>query len=463
MKLPIKVRLTAWYLMLLSVILVVFGVFLVLRLRSDLIDAVDQSLESRAAQIALGYQGGDQNFQDVSDASLQSVTPAETAAQRLTPTGIVLDATGDPALTDKPLIDAQGLAAALQGRRTVASVVLGPDGEHFRVLALSLPQAGRSSVLVVASSLEDVDSSIHRLVVLFATGIPVALLLAALGGWLIARKALRPVSRMTAEAEEIRADRLKDRIAIPATDDEIERLARTLNDMLGRLEEGVESQRRFVADASHDMRTPLTVMASEIDVGLETHRLGEKGARELLASNREQVEWMARMIDDLLTLASIEGGQLELLRGPTDLQGLAGDVVARLESLAAANGVRISANGRPASVIGDADRLTQVLANLVENAVKYAGAGTEVCVSTWQRDREAGFIVSDTGPGIPPEAVPHLFDRFFRVDATRSSARQGSGLGLAICREIVGAHGGRIWVDSSIGGGSSFSVALPRS
>lgn len=461
MKLPIKARLTVWYLTLLSVILVAFGAFLFFRLRADLIHAVDRSLESRAAQITLGYQGGDQNFQDVSDASLRSVAPAETAAQRLSPAGTVLDATGDPAVTDQPMIDAQGIAAAVQGRQVLASVALGSEGEPFRVLALRLPEAGRFSVLVVASSLGDVDSSIHRLLILFATGIPIALLLAVVGGWLIARKALRPVARMTAEAQQIRADRLEDRIAIPPTDDEIQRLARTLNDMLGRLQEGVESQRRFVADASHDMRTPLTVMASEIDVGLETHRLGEKGARELLVSNREQVEWMSRMIDDLLTLASIEGGQLELLRTPTDLQALASQVIARLGSLADNTGVQIRANGAPASVIGDPDRLTQVLTNLVENALKYAGAGAQVRVLTWQRDGEAGFTVSDTGPGIPPEAVPHLFDRFFRVDETRSSARRGSGLGLAICREIVHAHGGRIWVDNPEGGGSSFSIALP--
>jgi heavy metal sensor kinase len=461
MNLPIKARLTVWYLMLLAVILVAFGAFLLFRLRADLIHGADRSLDSRAAQITLGYQGGDQNFQDVSDASLQSVAPAETAAQRLSPAGAVLDSTGDPAVIDQPMIDAQDIAVAARGRSIHATVVLGSDGEPFRVLALRLPEAGQPSVLVLASSLEDVDSSIHRLLVLFATGIPVALLVAVLGGWLIARRALQPVARMTAEAQQIRADRLEERIAIPPTDDEIQRLASTLNDMLGRLQEGAQSQRRFVADASHDMRTPLTVMASEIEVALETHRLAEKDARELLESNREQVEWMARMIDNLLTLASIEGGQLELLRTPTDLRALASEVIARLGSLANITRAQISASGTTASVTGDPDRLTQVLTNLVENALKYAGAGAHVRVATWQRNGEAGFTVTDTGPGIPPEAVPHLFDRFFRVDEARSSARQGSGLGLAICYEIVRAHGGRIWVDSPEGGGSSFSIALP--
>ena len=462
MSLPIKVRLTAWYLTLLAVILAAFGAFLFLRLKTDLVAAVDGSLESRASQIALGYQGSEQsNFQDVSDASLRGVAQGETAAQRLSPTGSILDSTGEVALTDRPMIGASAIAAVLRGGRIVDTVTLGADGEAFRVLALRLPGAGHPSVLVVASSLEEVNASVHRLLVLFATGVPVALLIAGLGGWLISRKALRPVARMTAEARLIRVGGLGDRIAIPATADELQRLAKTLNDMLGRLQDGIETQRRFVADASHDLRTPLTVMGSEIDVGLETPHLGEKEARDLLASNREEVERMARMVDNLLTLASLDDGQLELLLTPTDLQPLAHDVVEELRGLASTSGVQLSANGDPASVIADPERLKQVLTNLVDNAVKYAGAGAQVRVSTWQRDGETGVTVTDTGPGIPAGAVPQLFDRFFRVDTARSSARQGSGLGLAICSDIVDAHGGRIWVESTEGQGSSFSIALP--
>jgi two-component system OmpR family sensor kinase len=460
MNLSIKVRLTVWYLALLALILAAFGTFVFLRLNSDLVRAVDQSLQSRAAQITLGYQQGDQNFQDVSDASLRGLTPNETAAQRLSPTGRVLDATGDPAITGHPMITHRATAAAVRGRRILGNAVLGPHHEHTRLLALRLSGSGGPSVLVVASSLEGVDTSIHRLLVLAATGIPAALVLAIVGGWVIARRALQPVARMTAEAQEIRADRLGDRIAIPPTDDELQRLASTLNHMLGRLQEGVESQRRFVADASHDMRTPLTVMASEIDVALEDPQLVDNAARELLVSNREQVEGMARMIENLLTLASVDDGQLKLLRRPIDLQDLATGAVAKLTSLAARSGVEISANGASAPVIGDPDRLTQVLTNLIENGVKYAGAGAKVDVSTWQRNGQAGCTVSDTGSGIPDEALPHIFDRFFRVDAARSSALQGSGLGLAICHDIVTAHDGHISVDSS-GIGTSFSVGLP--
>ncbi len=463
MSLPLKVRLTVWYLTLLAVILAAFCAFLFVRLKSDLISAVDRSLESRAAQISLGYQGSDANFQDVSDASLRSLAPSETAAQRLSPAGTVLDATGDPGFTGQPMIDAQEIAAAMRGRRVLTSGMLGPQRERSRVLAIRLRQKSGSSVLVVANSLEDVDSAIHRLLVLTTTGIPVALFFAALGGWLIARKTLRPVGRMTAEAHQIGADRLEDRLAVPPTDDELQRLARTLNDMLGRLQEGVESQRRFIADASHDMRTPLTVMASEIDVALDDPQLSHKAARELLESNREQVEGMARMVENLLTLASIEDGRLELLRSPVELRALAGVAVGKVAPLAATSGVKISANGTPAWVIGDPDRLSQVLTNLLENAVRYGGRGAKVHLSTWQQGDEAGFTVSDTGPGIPAEALPHLFDRFFRVDAARSSTLGGSGLGLAICHDIVTAHNGRISIDSSATRGSSFCVTLPTS
>jgi signal transduction histidine kinase len=161
-------------------------------------------------------------------------------------------------------------------------------------------------------------------------------------------------------------------------------------------------------------------------------------------------------------LASLDDGQLELLRVPTELQALSKEVVEELGGLASTTGVRISASGDSVTVPADPERLKQVLTNLVENAVKYAGVGAQVRVSIWQHEHEAGFTVSDTGLGIPAEAVPHLFDRFFRVDATRSPARQGSGLGLAICRDIVRAHGGRIWVESHEGDGSSFTVALPK-
>ncbi|MGH2596495.1 MAG: sensor histidine kinase [Actinomycetota bacterium] len=461
MSLPIRSRLTLLYVGVLAVILVAFGAFLFLRLKSDLLGALDDSLSSRAAQISLGYQGqGQSEFQDVSDASLRGLAIGESAAQIISTSGGIEDSTGDP-VSERSMISPTALARAGGGQRVRASVALGSDGEEFRVLAIALSHAPGSAVLVVATSLEEMTASVHRLLVLILAGIPIALLAAGLGGWLLAGRALQPMARMTREAEEIGADRPDERIEVPRTADELQRLARTLNAMLDRLQGAVETQRRFVADASHDLRTPLTVMLSELDVGLEVADLSAFSAREMLASNREEIQRMAHMVDDLLTLAAVDEGHLELVTAPIQLRELALHVVDELRPLAAAAGVHVRIQGAGVRLDGDRERLKQVLANLVDNAVRYSDRSADVRVSLWEVSGEVGFTVTDTGPGIPPAAIPHLFDRFFRVDPARSSTRRGSGLGLAICRDLVAAHGGRIWVESSEGRGSSFSVALP--
>ncbi len=461
MSLPIRSRLTLLYVGVLAVILAAFGTFLFLRLRTDLLRALDDSLSSRAAQISLGYRGpGQANFQDVSDSSLGGLAPGESAAQILSPSGTVQDSTGDP-VAERALVGPASLSQVARRQRVRESVSLGSDSERFRVLAISLSGRPGSDVLVVATSLEEVDASVHRLLVLILAGIPLALLAAGLGGWLLAGRALRPVARMTGEAHAIGANRLEERIAVPTTADELQRLALTLNAMLDRLQGAVVRQRRFVADASHDLRTPLTVMLSEIDVGIDAARLTPEEARTLLLSNREEVERMARIVDDLLTLASLEDGHLQLVDAPIELRDLLVEVVDELRPLATAADIRVEVEGDAVQVAGDRERLKQVVANLVDNAVRYAGQSADVRASTWEASGEAGFTISDTGPGIPADAISHVFDRFFRVDAARSSAQSGSGLGLAICRDLVLAHGGRIWVESREGAGSSFWVALP--
>jgi heavy metal sensor kinase len=460
---PVKARLTIWYVVVLGMILAAFGAFVFFRLKADLLSAMDRSLATRAVQISLGYSGtGRSNFQDVSDASAGHLLTGESAAQVIAPSGNVEDSSGDPGVAERPMLGPALLARVAGGSHLVSSVRLGSDGEAFRVFATPFPGPAGSSTLVVASSLEDVQRSIHRLLVLILAGIPVALGASAIGGWLLARKALSPVARMTTAAERIGGDRLDDRVAVPATSDELQRLALTLNAMFDRLQEGVDGQRRFVADASHDLRTPLTVMRSEIEVALEGGRIDKDAARSVLVSNREEVDRMTHLVDDLLTLASVQNGRLNLLTEPLQLRPLVCSVVDQLRALATAQDIQIVVDGVEPRVHGDRERVKQVATNLVDNAVKYSRHGSTVHVQVWQRAGEAGFTVTDAGPGIPEEALPRIFDRFFRVDGSRSQARIGSGLGLAICRDIVHAHRGRIWVESRVGTGSSFSVALPN-
>jgi signal transduction histidine kinase len=223
----------------------------------------------------------------------------------------------------------------------------------------------------------------------------------------------------------------------------------------------VVEQRRFVADASHELRTPLAVMRAELEVALRDHDPAAD-ASEVLDSTAEEVARMSKIVDDLLTLAHRDENRLELLLEPVDLGEVATGVAVQLGPLAEQAGVQLGVEAAPgAAVLADRARLTQVVTNLLDNAVKFTGAGGSVRVRVSETVDGAGLAVADTGPGIGPEDLRKVFDRFYRLDAARSRARGGSGLGLAICRELVEAHGGRIWAESVVGAGSTFFLALP--
>jgi heavy metal sensor kinase len=459
MRLPIKVRLAAWYVTVLALILGILGSFLLLRLRSDLVAGIDHSLETRASQIGTNYGGGGEGeFRGASEGSLVNVPRGETADQILSPSGQVLQAAGDAAIADMPMLTRAQLSGVLPHGSELLTANLGRDHEPFRVLAVRIRHSRR--VLVVTESLEEVNGSIHRLLALMLVAGPAALAAAGLGGWWIASKALRPVRVMTEAASSIGVDRLHERVAVPPGTDEIGTLGRTLNAMLDRLQQGVADKQRFIADASHELRTPLAVMRSEIDVSLRSRSVTQE-AREVLESAAEEVERMTGIVENLLTLARIDEGKLDLLRSPVALSDVANAVAMKLGGLAQAKGISLDVAGDGAVVRGDRPRLYQAVANLVDNAVKYTPAGGEVRVSIWRKDQQAGLTVRDSGPGIPAEALPRIFERFVRADAARSRGGGGSGLGLAIVREIVEAHGGTVWVESDPGHGSAFSLELP--
>jgi heavy metal sensor kinase len=439
---------------------VALGVFLLVRLRTDLVSGIDRSLDSRAAQLAVGPEAttGENDLPDIGDTSAVAVRGGEIAAQILSPSGRIIEAGGDVTVARRPIVGRSGLARAASGAVVRASTDLGRDHEAFRVLTVRIGTSRR--VLVVAESLEQVDRSAHRLLVLMLLAGPAVLAAAGAGGWGLARKALHPVSTMTEEAAAIGVDRLDERVAVPRTSDEIERLGRTLNAMLDRLERGVAEKRGFLADASHELRTPLAVMRAEIDVSLRSDDVSP-AAREVLESSAEEVDRMTAIVEDLLTLARIDEGRMRLLREPIALSSVAEDVAGKLRPLAEERRIILDVSGDGAVVTGDRERLRQAVMNLVDNALKYTHPGGWVHISVWHRHRQSGLTVTDSGPGIPPETLPQVFERFVRVDHARSRSAGGSGLGLAICREIVEAHGGSVWAESDLGHGSSFSVSLP--
>ncbi|MGH2948765.1 MAG: sensor histidine kinase, partial [Solirubrobacteraceae bacterium] len=304
--------------------------------------------------------------------------------------------------------------------------------------------------------------SVERVLMLLLLAGPAALAATAVGGWWLARKALRPVERMTAEAQRIGIDRLHERVALPRAADEIGQLAVTLNAMLDRLERGVKDKQRLIADASHELRTPLAVMRAELDVSLRGDDLSP-AARAVLESVREEVDRMSRTVDNLLTLAQVDEGRLELLTTRVRLHEAIEAAARPLLPLAAAKQVRLELDGEHCEARADPQRLHQALTNFIENAIKFSRPGGEVRVDAWHGNGEVGVTIADDGPGIPADARAHVFDRFYRVDRARGRDAGGSGLGLAICREIATAHGGRVWVDSQEGNGSAFTLAIPRS
>ena len=459
MSLPIRARLTLWYVGLLALVLLILGGFLVLRLHAGLIAGLDESLATRAAQISLGMRGGcDGEFQDVSDASLVGLPQGESGAQLLSPEGRVVETTGDSAAR-RPLLTTDQLGAVLAGATVRQTVRAGPDQEEFRMLAVVRPSDTCPGAIVVATSTDEVGRSVRELLVQLSIGVPIALSVAGAGGWLLAGRALAPVARMTREADTIGIEHLDERIDVPAASDEIRRLAVTLNAMLDRLEQGVEDKRRFAADASHELRTPLAVMRAELDVSLRDADLSSS-AREALESAQEEVERMRSMVENLLMLARADDGSLELLRTPVDLAEVAVAVAGNASTLAKPKDITLATDGSSVTVRADRARIEQVLMNLVSNAIRFSPQGGGVQVSTWTREGGAGCTVSDEGPGVSPELAGRVFDRFVRGDAARASDG-GTGLGLAICNEIVTAHGGRIWVDVRPLAGGSFSFWLP--
>jgi heavy metal sensor kinase len=456
-KLPIRVRLTAWYAALLTAILVVLGSFVVLQLGSDLQTAVDRQVRDSTPHIAQAYSiEGPEDFLDASRTAL----PADGVAQVLTTDGRVLHSFNE--LARRQAIAPPGaLAQAIAGDRPILTAELGRNHHNqYRVLVMSIRRHGVPRILAVGESLAAAHESGERVLVLLLLAGPAALIATALGGWWLARKALLPVGRMTTQAGEIGIDRLHDRVEVPAINDEVGQLAITLNAMLDRLEQGVREKHRLIGDASHELRTPLAVMRAEIDVALRRGDLDEP-SRVVLESAREEVDRMSRTVDNLLTLAQVDEGRLELLTSRVNLLD-AIEVAARpLRPLAAAKDVELTIGGEGVDVDADPQSLGRALTNLIENAIKFTQRGGAVHVVAWHSGDEVGVTVADNGPGMPAAATGHVFDRFYRVDSARGRTAGGSGLGLAICREVATAHGGRVWVNSEEGKGSEFSLALP--
>ena len=290
----------------------------------------------------------------------------------------------------------------------------------------------------------------------------VAVLAAGLvGGLWFSRRAIRPIEAISATAAEISLSNLSRRIDVTGTETELTGLARTLNQMFDRIESAFSQQVRFTADASHELRTPVAVILSHTELALDKQRPAEE-LRETIETCRRSALRMRSLIESLLTLARFDSGEVKLESRSFDLSRTVGDCIALVRPLAAQRRIAIQMDLAPSTATGDPDRIAQVVTNLLTNAIRYNHEQGEVNVSLRSLPSEVVLVVSDTGIGIPPEHLAHIFERFYRVDNARSRKDGGVGLGLAICKSIVVAHGGQISVSSHVGRGTKFEVRLPK-
>jgi heavy metal sensor kinase len=335
------------------------------------------------------------------------------------------------------------------------------EGERFRLAIVPLhDETGQDYIVRVGYPLAPIDEMFDNLRLFLMAGVPLIAALATLGGWWLARGSLQPVANITQAARQISARGLNQRIPVRGVRDELDELAQTFNEMLERLQRSFEQARNFSFDAAHELRTPLTAMRGETEVALLRNSSAEE-LRRVLRSNLEEINRITAIVNDLLTVAQGEAGHLEIRREPVPLSDLAGNIVETVQVLAEDKEVRLEAAIEPGvEVQGDSLRLSQLLLNLLDNAIKHSSAGHTVRM-TLQKNGSAVLRVEDSGCGIAEEDLPHIFDRFFRTDRSRSRQVPGSGLGLSISKWIVDAHGGSISVSSRLGAGSVFTVQLP--
>ena len=463
----IRLRLTAWYTVLLAVMLLALGVGLSELFERRLRNEVDDRLLETAVDVHRGFVPEDEFLRRL----------------RIPP----LDPFASPGLLIE-VVDRDGAIRARSinlGDSTLPSAnqpTLDPAPRYFtstesgatvRVVDLPLVTTGRRYIgsVVVGESIISIDHALSDLRRLLLTGALPGLALVAIGGWLLAGRALRPVAAMTAAAARIAtgenaASSLTTRLEVPRTGDEVARLASTFNAMLDRLESAFATQRRFVADASHELRTPLTAIRGNIEVlGRQLSAGGERGSDiddAVLDISRESAR-MGRLLDDLLLLARTDAATQEppLRMRPVDLDDVVEEAVRISAPLVEGQALRAISGAVP-EIDGDPDRLLQLLLILIENALRHTPDTGEVTVCA--DAAEAGWarlMVRDTGEGILPEHLPHVFDRFYRADGARDRSSGGTGLGLAIAKAITELHGGQISVVSRPSNGATFMVRIP--
>jgi heavy metal sensor kinase len=454
----IKFRFTIWYLLVLAVLLSALSAGVYFYLSRSLYQNLDDSLELRSTQLrsipAILESIRQGEFQEELGEIVILYFYSGDQLMEVSPRGISI-----------PLSD-EFISQAIAGT-SLFTTIQTAEGEGLRLLAVPInisilgpPPGIQPAALVIARSTKQIDQALAGLVCTLIIAVPLALALAAGGGIFLARRALKPVDKIAQTAQEIGESDLSRRINVN-TKDELGRLAATLNEMIGRLDKAFQRQKQFTSDASHELRTPLAVIEAESTLALQKERPSGDYQQSLEIISQESRQ-MSSLIDQLLTLARADAGKEQWNFTEVNLGKLISNLSTDVEVLCQEKGLSFQL-GQPQDLVvkGDEARLRELFMNLLDNAIRYTPSPGTVSVSFRREGQMAVVAIMDTGIGIPAEDIPFIFERFYRVDKSRSRAEGGSGLGLAICRHIAEVHGGKIEVESQVGAGSTFSVWLP--
>jgi len=466
----IRFRLTLWYALALAVILTASGVFWLWYLGQATEKHLDERMSIVAADAVslIELQLSDKDWQSPEEARLCEHIDNMTHRQKWDELVQVWNQQGELTCSTesaelwrlKP--QPKDLSLALHGGMIYRDVTL--DGRPIRILLYPVSKHTRfAGVVLVASRQSEMHAALGKLRLLLLTFSPITLLLISLGGWFLAGRTISPVIRISRAMQRINAESLDQRLPVSAAGDEISNLAKTFNELLARLHDSFRRIRQFSGDASHELRTPLTILKGETEVALRWAKSPEE-FRNALHSNLEEINRMERIIEDLLQLAKSDAGELPMEIEDLSLSDLILEIFMQGRALAEGRLLEIEFKvevDREIRIKGDALRLRQLFLNLIVNAIKYTPDPGRVDVSLATEGSDAVVRVVDNGIGIPEEQLPHIFDRFYRVDQARNREVGGAGLGLSIVKWIVEAHDGQIKVQSEVGAGSSFIVTLP--
>jgi heavy metal sensor kinase len=461
----IRLRLTLWYAAILFLILAVFSLAVYIGLTRSLLLTTDNHLQREVGEL-LGNMKveqsghGDDEHELETDIELK-YTPEEGVYWR------ILDPAGGPIIDPGHFSGITFDPTALQAGQTRFEYGQLANHTPLRIYTAPFVLEGQGAgIIQVAESYLHIQEVQGQLVLLLALGIPFTLLAASAGGWFLAAGALNPIDRITRAAGEISAQDLHRRLNLKLPNDEVGRLAATFDTMLARLEDAFERQKRFIADASHEMRTPLTILKGDVEVALNRPRTTQE-YRQTLEMVNQTADRLNQLVEELLLLARTDNRQVPLKVEPVDLTELLSTVVGRLLPRAVSKDIALNLNTPDGVTLqADAAKLTRLFTNLVDNAIKYSEAGDTVTVTVTPRLDYAAITVADTGPGIAAEHMAQLFERFYRADKARSRAMVdgnggGAGLGLSIAQWLAQVHGGQITVASRPGHGATFTVRLP--